>query len=157
MASNTKHWGFTRMPSFVAVLVCKFCASSQRNCQKFCSKIQLVGTSLMVHWLRICASTSGSTGLILGQGTKIPHAMELGKRKKNHLVDFSTTSSPYFPPLLPLTRIVNKIPMLSSPFYFFNYVQNTEHLWHRQSRFLLFIWNTHLFSASLKVLQLFQL
>ena len=28
----------------------------------------------MVQWLRLCASTAGSTGLISGQGTKILHA-----------------------------------------------------------------------------------
>ena len=93
------------MPSFVAVLVYKFCVSSQRNCQKFCSKIQLVETSLMVHRLRIthCASTSGGTGLIPGQGTKIPHAMELGKRKKKiTLLTFQQVT------ILPTTSTTNQ-------------------------------------------------
>ena len=30
------------------------------------------GTSLVVQWLRLCASNAGGMGLILGQGTKIP-------------------------------------------------------------------------------------
>ena len=29
----------------------------------------------MVQWLRLCASTTGGMGLILGQGTKILHAI----------------------------------------------------------------------------------
>ena len=34
-----------------------------------------VGTSQAVQWLRICASTTGDTGSILGQETKIPQAV----------------------------------------------------------------------------------
>ena len=33
------------------------------------------GTSLVVQWLRLCASTVGDTGSIRGQGTKMLHAM----------------------------------------------------------------------------------
>ena len=33
-----------------------------------------VGTSLVVQWLGLCASTEGSTGSIPDWGTKIPHA-----------------------------------------------------------------------------------
>ena len=29
----------------------------------------------MVQWLRLCASSSGNTGSIPGQGTKFPHAV----------------------------------------------------------------------------------
>ena len=32
------------------------------------------GTSLIVQWLRAPPSNAGNVGLILGQGTKIPHA-----------------------------------------------------------------------------------
>ena len=32
------------------------------------------GTSLAVQWLSLCTSNAGSVGLIIGQGTKIPHA-----------------------------------------------------------------------------------
>ena len=40
------------------------------------------GTSLAVQWLRLCASTAGSTGLIPGWGTKIPHAARCGQKKR---------------------------------------------------------------------------
>ena len=36
--------------------------------------LKIQGTSLVVQWLRLRASTAGGTGLILGWGTKIPHA-----------------------------------------------------------------------------------
>ena len=36
-----------------------------------------LGTSLGVQWLRLCPSTAGGTSLIPGQGTKIPHAVEV--------------------------------------------------------------------------------
>ena len=32
-------------------------------------------TSLVVQWLRLCASNAGGTGLIPGRGTKIPYVM----------------------------------------------------------------------------------
>ena len=34
-----------------------------------------LGTSLVVQWLRCCASNAGGMGLIPGQETKIPYAM----------------------------------------------------------------------------------
>ena len=40
------------------------------------------GTSLAVHWLRICASTAGGTVSISGLGTKIPQAMQHGQRER---------------------------------------------------------------------------
>ena len=40
------------------------------------------GTSLVDQWLRLCASVTGGTGSIPGQGTKIPHATQSGKKKK---------------------------------------------------------------------------
>ena len=36
--------------------------------------------SLEVQWLRLCASKAGATDLIAGQGTKIPHATQLGQK-----------------------------------------------------------------------------
>ena len=42
-----------------------------------------LGTSLVVQWLGLCASTAGGEGSILGQGTKIPHAMCCGQKKKS--------------------------------------------------------------------------
>ena len=40
------------------------------------------GTSLAVQWLRLLTSPAGGTGLIPGQGTKIPHAAWHGGKKK---------------------------------------------------------------------------
>ena len=37
-------------------------------------KKSALGTFLVVQWLELCASTAEDTGLIPGQGTKIPHA-----------------------------------------------------------------------------------
>ena len=37
-------------------------------------KLRVFGTSLVVQWLRLCASPPGGAGLIPGQGTKVPHA-----------------------------------------------------------------------------------
>ena len=50
-----------------------------------------IGTSLAVQWLRLHTSTAGGTGLIPGQGTKIPHAAwrdhpTTKKRKENEFV-----------------------------------------------------------------------
>ena len=42
----------------------------------------LLGTSLVVQWLRLPASTVKGAGLIPGRGTKILHAAWLGKKKK---------------------------------------------------------------------------
>ena len=39
------------------------------------------GTSLAVQWLRLHASIAGGMGLIPGQGTKIPRAMQCGQEK----------------------------------------------------------------------------
>ena len=36
----------------------------------------------MVQGLRLCASTAGSTGSIPGWGTKIPHDVQQGQKKK---------------------------------------------------------------------------
>ena len=46
-----------------------------------------MGTSAVVQWLRLRASTAGGTGLILGWGTKIPHAgsAKQNKTKQNNL------------------------------------------------------------------------
>ena len=45
----------------------------------------ILGTSLVVQWLLgLCASTSGSLGLISDQGTKIPHTTRSMVKKKKH-------------------------------------------------------------------------
>ena len=42
----------------------------------------MLGTSLLVQWLRLCTPNSGGTGLIPGRGTKIPHSMWFSQKKK---------------------------------------------------------------------------
>ena len=48
-----------------------------------------LGTSLVVQWLRLCASNARVMGSILDWGTRIPHAMwrsqKIGKKKKEFL------------------------------------------------------------------------
>ena len=44
------------------------------------------GTSLAVQWLRLRTSTAGGSGLIPGRGTKIPHAVQHGQKKKKNKV-----------------------------------------------------------------------
>ena len=41
---------------------------------EICSRAGFSGTSLVVPWLGLCATTAGGPGLITGQGTKIPQA-----------------------------------------------------------------------------------
>ena len=41
----------------------------------------LMGTSLAVQWLRLCASTAGGMDLIPGSGSKFPRATEWPKNK----------------------------------------------------------------------------
>ena len=40
------------------------------------------GTSLVVQWLTLHAANAGGMGLIPGQATKIPHAMQCGQKIK---------------------------------------------------------------------------
>ena len=49
---------------------------------------------MAVQWLRFHGSTAGSTGLIPGWGTKIPHALQLCGKKKKRL-DFSKALSSF--------------------------------------------------------------
>ena len=43
---------------------------------QFSTQRKTVVTSLMVQWLKHCASKAGRVGLIPGWGTKIPHATQ---------------------------------------------------------------------------------
>ena len=43
---------------------------------------EMDGTSLVVQWLRFCASNAGGLGSIPGWGSKTPH--EAKKKKKKH-------------------------------------------------------------------------
>lgn len=45
-------------------------------------KVQAQGTSLVVQWLELHASTTGDTGSILGQGTKISEDVQHEPKKK---------------------------------------------------------------------------
>ena len=45
-------------------------------------QIYISGNSLVVWWLGLHNSTAVGTGLIHGQGTKIPHAVWHGQKKK---------------------------------------------------------------------------
>ena len=49
-----------------------------------CSNIRnyVLGASLVVQWLRLCASKAGGMGSIPGGGTKIPHDAQHDQRKK---------------------------------------------------------------------------
>ena len=49
-----------------------------------------VQNSLAVQWLGFHASTSGGTGSIPHQGTKIPHATVVQPKKKKMHVHFTT-------------------------------------------------------------------
>ena len=43
-------------------------------------KCSNMGTSLVVQWLRLFTPTAGDAGLVPGWGTKIPHALQPGKK-----------------------------------------------------------------------------
>ena len=45
-------------------------------------KKSLEGNSLVVQWIRLCASTAEDWGWIPGWGTRIPHAAWHGREKK---------------------------------------------------------------------------
>ena len=45
-----------------------------------------VGTSLVVQWLRLCASTAGGISLVPGQETKILHVSWGSQKKKVKVV-----------------------------------------------------------------------
>ena len=50
----------------------------------------------MVQWLSCRASSARGAGLIPGQGTKIPHALQRGQKKKKNTKE-RTTSHSLFP------------------------------------------------------------
>ena len=45
-------------------------------------KINQVGNSLAIQWLRLHASTAEGTGSTPGKGTKIPHASQVRQKKR---------------------------------------------------------------------------
>ena len=50
-------------------------------------KINVLGTSLAVQWLRLHVSNTVGTGSIPGQGTRIPQVAWHGQKKKINLSD----------------------------------------------------------------------
>ena len=46
------------------------------------AKIPNRGTSLVIQWLRPCASSAGGMGSIPGRGTKIPHTVQCSQNPK---------------------------------------------------------------------------
>ena len=60
--------------TFVERIKCKVCKAFVTTSNMQCLNISL-GTSLVVQWLRISASTAGYAGSIPGRRTKIPYAM----------------------------------------------------------------------------------
>ena len=46
-------------------------------------KLSSLRISMVVRWLRLCTSTAGGKGSLLGQGTEIPHAVGEAKKKKS--------------------------------------------------------------------------
>ena len=44
----------------------------------------------MIQWLRLLAPNAGGERLILGQGTKIPHAVRHGKKLKKIKIKMSS-------------------------------------------------------------------
>ena len=59
-------------------------------------KKQSRGTSLGVQCLRLWASTAGGKGSIPGQGTKIPHAVQGGAKKKKNRKSQRQRDQPLF-------------------------------------------------------------
>ena len=43
-----------------------------------------MGSSLAVQWLRLHVSNAAGVGSIPGQGTKIPHTVGCGQKRRNH-------------------------------------------------------------------------
>ena len=63
--------------------------SAQEAAPKGRNQHKTGGTFLVVQWLGLHASTAGGVGLIPSWGTKTPHAMRHGqkKRKKKKMVE----------------------------------------------------------------------
>ena len=52
-----------------------------------------LGTSLAVHWSRLCPSDAGGMGLISGQGTKIPHTLDCSQKNNQFSLWIKATAT----------------------------------------------------------------
>ena len=62
---------------------CNSTKSRRESTSMRIKKRGLGGTSLEVQWLRLSTSNAGDSGSIPGRGTRIPHAVQGGQKKKN--------------------------------------------------------------------------
>ena len=60
---------------------------------KYNGKGNKMGTSLVVQWLRLGIPMQGGAGLILDQGTKIPHALRSKNQKIKNRSIIATNSA----------------------------------------------------------------
>ena len=59
--------------------------------QSISQKTSGIGTSLVVQWLRLCASTAGGMGSIPGKGSSTCHSHKRKKKKTMITKKFFTT------------------------------------------------------------------
>ena len=59
--------------------------AGQRSTSRLSREAGVSGTSLEVQWLGLSSFTAEGTGSVPAWGTKIPHAMPCGQKKKNRL------------------------------------------------------------------------
>ena len=86
-AQQAKHrqcWILAPLSSSTALPCVGFTTTLQGTFDKrHAQEWQRLGTSLVVQWLGLWASTAGGVGLIPGWGTKIPHAAWHDQKLKN--------------------------------------------------------------------------
>jgi len=66
----------------------QFCCESRTSLKKYNLLKIYQGTSLVVQWLRLCASIARGRGSIPGQGTKIPHGIQCGQKVKKVILKY---------------------------------------------------------------------
>ena len=52
----------------------------------------------MVQWLRLCSASAGGAGSIPGWGTRIPHALRFGQKKKKKKIWMIAQGNPRWAP-----------------------------------------------------------
>ena len=120
------------------------------HCQDY-SLNNWLGISLVVHWLKLCASTAGSVGLITGPGTKIPKATWSGKTTVLIMSLFKKASvTPYYPHPLCLSWRRERLP---SPVFWPGEFHGLYALWgHRVKH----DWMTFTLLVPIKILPILQ-